>query len=409
MASRRMFSKDVVCSDRFLDMPASAQALYFQYGLEADDDGFVSAPKKILRLTNASDDDLKILVAKGFLIPFDSGVVVIRDWKINNYLRRDRYTPTRFKEEFEQLDTIDDRYQLHVLAVGIPDDNHVVDMRDTQVRLGKDSIGKGSINNNVGRKMSHFTPPTVEEVQEYCFERGNAVDAQSFVDFYQYFEDKIKEAGGNVVDGILLGILDALLGIGSWIVDNVFKPILDGFKNASVMLRTGMRKGEMQGLKYSDIDKKQNVIHVRRTLKYIEGKGYFEDTPKTRTSTRDIPLTAAITEHIEAQRKYWGFKVVRMDQYLFCNENGDPISRERIQGEIDRIIKRIKSDGYDFPRITSHVFRHTFATRAIEAGMPPQVLKTILGHSSLAMTMDLYSHVLPDTKADEMQKIANVF
>lgn len=123
-----MFSKDVVCSDRFLDMPASAQALYFQYGLEADDDGFVSAPKKILRLTNASDDDLKILVAKGFLIPFDSGVVVIRDWKINNYLRRDRYTPTRFKEEFEQLDTIDDRYQLHVLAVGIPDDNHVVDM-----------------------------------------------------------------------------------------------------------------------------------------------------------------------------------------------------------------------------------------------------------------------------------------
>lgn len=177
----------------------------------------------------------------------------------------------------------------------------------------------------------------------------------------------------------------------------------------SVMLRTGMRKGEMQGLKYSDIDKKQNVIHVRRTLKYIEGKGYFEDTPKTRTSTRDIPLTAAITEHIEAQRKYWGFKVVRMDQYLFCNENGDPISRERIQGEIDRIIKRIKSDGYDFPRITSHVFRHTFATRAIEAGMPPQVLKTILGHSSLAMTMDLYSHVLPDTKADEMQKIANVF
>ena len=141
MASRRMFSKDVVCSDRFLDMPASAQALYFQYGLEADDDGFVSAPKKILRLTNASDDDLKILVAKGFLIPFDSGVVVIRDWKINNYLRRDRYTPTRFKEEFEQLDTIDDRYQLHVLAVGIPDDNHVVDMRDTQVRLGKPKPG----------------------------------------------------------------------------------------------------------------------------------------------------------------------------------------------------------------------------------------------------------------------------
>lgn len=161
MASRRMFSKDVVCSDRFLDMPASAQALYFQYGLEADDDGFVSAPKKILRLTNASDDDLKILVAKGFLIPFDSGVVVIRDWKINNYLRRDRYTPTRFKEEFEQLDTIDDRYQLHVLAVGIPDDNHVVDMRDTQVggMVGKAigsiaTFGKNAAKSLTGAKKS---------------------------------------------------------------------------------------------------------------------------------------------------------------------------------------------------------------------------------------------------------------
>ena len=176
-----------------------------------------------------------------------------------------------------------------------------------------------------------------------------------------------------------------------------------------VMLRTGMRKGEMQGLKYTDIDLKQNVIHVCRTLKYIEGMGYIEDTPKTRASTRDIPLTLATLNHIEAQRKYWGFKVVKLGQYLFCNERGDPLSRERIQSEIDRTIKRIRAAGYDFPRITSHVFRHTFATRAIEAGMQPQVLKTILGHSSLSMTMDLYSHVLPDTKAEEMEKIANMF
>lgn len=176
-----------------------------------------------------------------------------------------------------------------------------------------------------------------------------------------------------------------------------------------VMLRTGMRKGEIQGFKYPDIDRKANVIHVRRTLKYIEHHGYIEDTPKTRTSTRDIPLTAAVLEHIEAQRNYWGFKVVNMNQYIFCNERGEALSRERIQAEIDRIIKRIRAAGHDFPRITSHVFRHTFATRAIEAGMQPQVLKTILGHSSLAMTMDLYSHVLPDTKAEEMEKIANVF
>lgn len=177
----------------------------------------------------------------------------------------------------------------------------------------------------------------------------------------------------------------------------------------AVMLRTGMRNGEMRGLKYVDVDKKKNVIHVKRTLKYIEGIGYVEDTPKTRTSTRDIPLTAATIQLLDNQRKQWGFKVEKIDRYLFCNENGDPLSRERVQAEIDRIIKRIRAAGYEFERITPHVFRHTFATRAIEAGMQPQVLKTILGHSSLSMTMDLYSHVLPETRTEEMEKIANVF
>lgn len=177
----------------------------------------------------------------------------------------------------------------------------------------------------------------------------------------------------------------------------------------AVMLRTGMRNGEIRGLKYADIDKQKNVIHIQRTLKYIEGKGYFDDTPKTLTSKRDIPLTADILDLFEEQKRYWEFKVVKIDRYIFCNENGGPLSRERVQGEIDRTIKKIHEAGYEFDRITPHVFRHTFATRAIEAGMQPQVLKTILGHSSLAMTMDLYSHVLPDIKADEMEKIAKAF
>lgn len=183
MANRRMFSRDIVCSDRFLDMPSSAQALYFQYGLEADDDGFVSAPKKIIRLTNASEDDLKILIAKKFVLPFESGVVVIRDWKINNYLRKDRYTPTRFKEELEQLTLVNDHYEIQTSPLGIPDGNQVVDMVDTQVRLGKDRLGEDRLDNN-GGKSSRFVPPTVEEVSEYCCERGNNVDAQCFVDFY---------------------------------------------------------------------------------------------------------------------------------------------------------------------------------------------------------------------------------
>lgn len=177
----------------------------------------------------------------------------------------------------------------------------------------------------------------------------------------------------------------------------------------AVMLRTGLRNGEMRGLKYTDIDKKNKILHVQRTLKYIDGQGYIEDTPKTKTSRRDIPLTNATLQLLEAQKNYWGFKIVNFDRYLFCNENGEPLSRDRVQAEIDRTIMRIHEDGHNFERITAHIFRHTFATRAIEAGMQPQVLKTILGHSSLAMTMDLYSHVLPDTKAEEMEKIVNVF
>lgn len=177
----------------------------------------------------------------------------------------------------------------------------------------------------------------------------------------------------------------------------------------AVMLRTGMRSGEARDLRWSDIDKKQNVIHVTRTLQYINGVGFIDDAPKTKTSIRDIPLTAEVLKLLENQKNYWGFKVEKIDRYLFCDADGNPVNVHLLQAEIDKTIKRIHEDGKEFPRITSHVFRHTFATRAIEAGMQPQVLKTIMGHSSLAMTMDLYSHVLPDTKAEEMQKIANVF
>lgn len=122
----------------------------------------------------------------------------------------------------------------------------------------------------------------------------------------------------------------------------------------AVMLRTGMRNGEMRGLKYTDIDKKKKVIHVERTLKYIEGQGYFEDTPKTRTSRRDIPLTDATMELLDAQKNYWGFKVEKIDRYLFCNENGEPLSRDRVQAEIERVIKRIRTEGHEFERITPH-------------------------------------------------------
>ena len=141
MAERRMFSKSVIDSDAFSDMPLTTQALYFHLGMRADDDGFVNSPKKIQRSIGATADDMKLLIAKGFIIPFDSGVIVITHWKVHNYIRKDRYRPTRHFHEMSQLATDESReYFLpsvsQVDTNGIPGDNQT----DTQVRLGKDRL-----------------------------------------------------------------------------------------------------------------------------------------------------------------------------------------------------------------------------------------------------------------------------
>lgn len=141
MAERRMFAKTIVTSDIFLDMPLSARCLYFTLGMFADDDGFVNNPKSIMRQTGASIDDLNILLAKKFVISFESGVIVIRHWKINNYLRTDRYRETECLEEKSKL--ITEKNGVYNLS-GIP----VVDQTDTQYSIGKNSIDKNSIDKN---------------------------------------------------------------------------------------------------------------------------------------------------------------------------------------------------------------------------------------------------------------------
>lgn len=149
MAQRRMFSKDVVRTDKFLEMPLSAQALYYHLGIDADDDGFIASPKQITRMVGARDDDLQLLIAKGYIIPFDSGVCVVTHWKLNNYLRSDRYKPTIYQTEAKQLNTgtggvyfpsLNERY-----TVGIPTDNQPVDEWYTQDSIGEKSIEKVSI------------------------------------------------------------------------------------------------------------------------------------------------------------------------------------------------------------------------------------------------------------------------
>ena len=103
MAGKRMFSIKIIDSDAFLDMPMSTQALYFHLNMRADDDGFINSPKKIIRMIGASEDDLKLLLSKRFVLGFESGVIVIKHWRMHNCLRKDRYQPTSYQDEINTL------------------------------------------------------------------------------------------------------------------------------------------------------------------------------------------------------------------------------------------------------------------------------------------------------------------
>ena len=176
MAERRMFAKTIVLSDAFLDMPLSARCLYFTLGMLADDDGFVNSPKSVMRQVGASIDDLNLLIAKRFILTFESGIIVIKHWRIHNYIQKDRYKESKYIEEKSVL-TID---QNGAYTECIQD----VSILDTQVRLGKDRLGKESIEEAVKPPRTRFVPPTVEEVRAYCTERNNNVDPERFVDYY---------------------------------------------------------------------------------------------------------------------------------------------------------------------------------------------------------------------------------
>ena len=150
MAKRRMFTIKIVDSDAFLDMPLSAQALYFHLSMRADDDGFVNNPRKIQRMIGASDDDARILIAKKFILVFESGVIVIKHWKMHNYIQSDRYEPTAYVDEKNKLTVNENKsYSLRepeaVKSLESTECIQNVSKMDAQVRIGKVSIDKVSI------------------------------------------------------------------------------------------------------------------------------------------------------------------------------------------------------------------------------------------------------------------------
>ena len=179
MAERRMFAKTIIDSDAFIDMPLSTQALYFHLSMRADDDGFINNSKRIQRMIGASDDDLKLLFVKNFVIPFETGVVVIKHWKIHNYIRNDRYKETVYLEEKAMLETKQNNGYTLKNELGIPNGNQM----DTQVRL---ELGKSkeSIDKDISKTTNKFIKPTLEEVKQYCLERENNIDPENFIDYY---------------------------------------------------------------------------------------------------------------------------------------------------------------------------------------------------------------------------------
>lgn len=195
MAERRMFAKTIIDSDAFLDMPLSTQSLYFHLSMRADDDGFINNPKKIQRMVGCGDDDLKLLMAKRFILVFDSGVIVIKHWKIHNYIRNDRYKPTLYQEEKAELAEKNSKaYTFKTEAIesenhlGIPDDNRMGYQMDTQVRLGKDRLVKDKKKNSV--EPSSTMPELFEKVWKTYPKKTNKKKArEQFLKKFKTEED----------------------------------------------------------------------------------------------------------------------------------------------------------------------------------------------------------------------------
>ncbi|MGB2575131.1 conserved phage C-terminal domain-containing protein [Leuconostoc citreum] len=215
MAQRRMFSKKVTDTDTFLDMPLSTQALYFHLNMHADDDGFIDNTKTIQRMIGSSDDDRKLLVAKQFIIPFENGLVVIKDWRVHNYIQGDRYHKTQYINEKSQL--VVEENNMYTKRV------QDVSNMDTQVRLGKDRLGKDRLGKDSKDILSGSDEPDhvpYKEIVDYLNEktgskyRSSGSKTKSLIkartnegfsldDFKTVIEKKAKEWSGTTMEKYL--------------------------------------------------------------------------------------------------------------------------------------------------------------------------------------------------------------
>lgn len=195
MAERRMFTKKVTDDDNFMSLSSSAQALYLHLSMSADDDGFCNQVAISMFKAHASVQDLQALLEKRYIYQFDSGVIVIKHWRMANALRKDRYTETAFQEELAKLklkkngsytlsETTDDDDGCHLVAKRLPQDS-----------IGEVSIGKASIESKA--TASRFAAPTLDEIKAYVIEKGLRMDAEAFFDHYE--ANGWKQSNGNKI------------------------------------------------------------------------------------------------------------------------------------------------------------------------------------------------------------------
>lgn len=196
-----MMSKSIIKSDTFLDMPATTQNLYFHMLLDADDDGFINAPKSIMRMIGAKDDDMKVLAAKQFVIPFESGVVVIKDWKIHNYIQNDRYKPSTLPER-DLLNIQKDKTYTLKSDVSRMDTECIQTVSIGKDRLGKDRLGKDRIGKDRIDTLCHVSHDDVNkshiEIIEYLNVKTGSRFKATTKPYIQAIRSRLKE--GYTVD-----------------------------------------------------------------------------------------------------------------------------------------------------------------------------------------------------------------
>lgn len=354
------------------------------------------------------------------------------------YMLYDKDNPKRLEKAMNDM-----RYELDHGIFCPPKELTVKDWFDTWIMEYKTTTSKEStlqtykqsfasyIQPIIGtRKLSDIRSQALQKIINDMYKKGFSKSRTNFV--YVIFQGMFKQAQRNGI--ILHSPADALTfpkfkkkaqGDRRVMTLDEQRLFLEDSKDSKyynfylLALSTGMRVNEISALQWSDIDFKNKVIHVTGTLVYLRnGNGRYKDTPKTESSRRDIPMLGNVERMLkQLRRKQLETKLLLGDKWreaeglenlVLTYEDGGALWDTGIRVDMKKIVSAINSAGTEMEIITPHTFRHTFATRGLEQGIDLKVMQTILGHSSLSMTADLYSHVLPDTKAAEMKKLEGI-